>query len=190
VFLYLSVLAAVECDVVVEYLKERGLEARRVRLDFLTISVGSLKLGLWCPREEFPEFNDIEDVNKTLELDSLDVLIVVSYRPYVLVDYINSFLERAHRWYGLKFDVKLLGVSTVELETSLEEALGRALVGKPQKLGPGIETEYRCPQCRKDVLRLYRQERFFSKKYRGRVIESIYACPACSFKARRIDLLD
>jgi len=190
VFLYLSVLAAVECDVVVEYLKERGLEARRVRLDFLTISVGSLKLGLWCPKEEFPEFNDIEDVNKTLELDSLDVLIVVSYRPYVLVDYINSFLERAHRWYGLKFDVKLLGVSTVELETSLEDALGRAFVERPQKLGPGIETEYNCPQCGKGVLRLYRQDKFFSRKYRGRVVENIYACPICNFRVRSLSLLD
>jgi len=190
VFLYLSVLAAVECDVVVEYLKERGLEARRVRLDFLTISVGSLKLGLWCPKEEFPEFNDVEDVNKTLELDSLDVLIIVSYRPYVLVDYINSFLERAHRWYGLKFDVKLLGVSTVELETSLEDALGRAFVERPQKLGPGIETEYNCPQCGKGVLRLYRQDRFFSRKYRGRVVENIYACPLCNFRVRSLSLLD
>ena len=189
-FLYLSVLAAVECDVVVEYLKERGLEARRVRLDFLTISVGSLKLGLWCPKEEFPEFNDIEDVNKTLELDSLDVLIVVSYRPYVLVDYINSFLERAHRWYGLKFDVKLLGVSTVELETSLEDALGRAFVERPRKLGPGIETEYNCPQCGKGVLRLYRQDKFFSRKYRGRVVENIYACPLCNFRVRSLSLLD
>ncbi|MCC6032374.1 MAG: hypothetical protein LM566_05600 [Pyrobaculum sp.] len=179
-----------ECDVVVEYLKERGLEARRVRLDFLTISVGSLKLGLWCPKEEFPEFNDVEDVNKTLELDSLDVLIIVSYRPYVLVDYINSFLERAHRWYGLKFDVKLLGVSTVELETSLEDALGRAFVERPQKLGPGIETEYNCPQCGKGVLRLYRQDRFFSRKYRGRVVENIYACPLCNFRVRSLSLLD
>lgn len=189
-FLYLSVLAAVECDVVVEYLKERGLEARRVRLDFLTISVGSLKLGLWCPKEEFPEFNDVEDVKKTLELDSLDVLIVVSYRPYVLVDYINSFLERAHRWYGLKFDVKLLAVSTVELETSLEDALGRAFVERPQKLGPGIETEYNCPQCGKGVLRLYRQDKFFSRKYRGRVVENIYACPLCNFRVRSLSLLD
>ncbi|MCI4447251.1 MAG: hypothetical protein JHC20_04990 [Pyrobaculum sp.] len=179
-----------ECEVVVEYLKERGLEARRVRPDFLTISVGSLKLGLWCPREEFPEFNDVEDVNKTLELDSLDVLIIVSYRPYVLVDYINSFLERAHRWYGLKFDVKLLGVSTVELETSLEDALGRAFVERPQKLGPGIETEYYCPQCGKGVLRLYRQDKFFSRKYRGRVVENIYACPICNFRVRSLNLLD
>jgi predicted RNA-binding Zn-ribbon protein involved in translation (DUF1610 family) len=183
-------LAAVECDVVVEYLKERGLETRRVRPDFLMTSVGSLKLGLWCPREEFPEFDDIEDVKKTLELDSLDVLIVVSYRPYVLVDYINSFLERAHKWYGLKFDIKLLGVSTVELETGLEEALGRAFVEKPQKLGPGVETEYHCPQCGKGVLHLYRQDKFFSRKYRGRVVENIYACPLCNFKIRSLNLLD
>jgi len=180
----------VECNVIVEYLKERGLETRRVRSDFLTTSVGSLKLGLWCPREEFPEFDDIEDVKKTLELDTLDVLIVVSYRPYVLVDYINSFLERAHRWYGLKFDVKLLGVSTVELETGLEEALGRAFVEKPQKLSPGVETEYYCPQCGKGVLHLYRQDKFFSRKYRGRVVENIYACPLCNFRIRSLNLLD
>jgi predicted RNA-binding Zn-ribbon protein involved in translation (DUF1610 family) len=190
VFLYFGVPVAVECDAVAGYLKERGLEAKRRGLDFLVASVGSLRLGFWCPREEFPGFDDVEDLKKVLGLDALDVLVVVSYRPYVLVDYINSLLERAHRWYGVKLDIKLLGVSSVELETGLEEALGRALVEKPQKLGPGVETEYRCPQCGKNVLRLYRQERFFSKKYRGRVIESIYACPACSFKARRIDLLD
>jgi hypothetical protein len=190
VFLYFGVLTAVECDAVLEYLNERGLHARRRRLDFLLASVGSLTLGFWCPREEFPGFDDIEDVKKTLELDSLDVLVVVSYRPYVLVDYINSILERAHRWYGVKFDIKLLGVSSVELETGLEEVLGRALVEKPHKLGPGATTEYRCPQCNRDILRLFRQEKYFSRKYRGRVVESIYACQTCNFKARRVELLD
>ncbi|WP_148682623.1 hypothetical protein [Pyrobaculum ferrireducens] len=179
-----------ECDVVVEYLGERGIGAKRERAELVLASVGDLRIGFWCPRDEFPGFDDIDEVRKTLGIDSLDVLVVVSYRPYVLVDYLNSLLERAHRWYGIRLDLKLLGVSSVEIETGLEEALGRALVEKPSKLGRGVKTEYVCPQCGRDFLHLYRQEKYFSRRYRGRVVQSIYGCPSCSFKARRVDLLD
>jgi predicted RNA-binding Zn-ribbon protein involved in translation (DUF1610 family) len=180
----------VECDFVVEYLGERGIEAKREGVELVLASVGDLRIGFWCPRDEFPSFDDIDEVRKVLCIDSLDVLVVVSYRPYVLVDYLNSLLERAHRWYGMRFDLKLLGVSSVEIETGLEEALGRALVEKPSKLGRGVKTEYVCPQCGRDSLYLYRQDRFFSRKYRGRVVESIFGCPICGLKARRVDLLD
>lgn len=126
-----------ECDAVVEYLGERGIGARRKGVELVLASVGDLRIGFWCPRDEFPGFDDIDKVREALGIDSLDVLVVVSYRPYVLVDYLNSLLERAHRWYGMQFNLKLLGVSSVEIETGLEEALGKALVEKPSKLGRG-----------------------------------------------------
>ncbi|MFN7105108.1 MAG: hypothetical protein ACK4M3_00740 [Pyrobaculum sp.] len=179
-----------ECDVVNEYAKGRGLPALRKKKDLVECVVGSLKIGVWCPREEFPDFSDVEYLRQALHIDSLDVLIIVAYRPYVLVDYISSLLERAYRWYGLRFEVKLLGVSSIELETGLEEAFGRAFVEKPHKLDRGIETEDLCPQCTKGLLKLYRREKFFSKKYRGRVVESIYGCSLCGFKTRSLQLLD
>ncbi|ACB40299.1 hypothetical protein [Pyrobaculum neutrophilum] len=179
-----------ECDVVLSYLKERGVAGSRRRLDFVAAVAGSLQIGFWCPREDFPNFDDIEDARKTLDLDHTDVLVVVAYRPYVIVDYLNSLMERASRWYGVQLHTKLLGVSSVELETGLEEALGRAFVEKPNKLGTAIKTEYVCPHCGRDALGLYRQERYFSRKYRGRVIEGIYACASCGFKIRRVELLD
>ncbi|MEM1518618.1 MAG: hypothetical protein QXF78_00100 [Pyrobaculum sp.] len=179
-----------ECDAVVNYLAERSIFNIRKRLDLVIAQINSLQIGFWCPREEYPTFDDIEDVRKTLDLDSIDILIVVSYRPYILIDYLNSLIERAFRWYGIKLGVKLLGVSSVELETGLEDALGRAMVEKPHKLGVETETEHRCPQCGKDSLKLYRSEKYFSRKYRGRVVESVFGCKYCSFRVRRVELLD
>lgn len=179
-----------ECDVILDYLRERGISGSRKNSELVIAPVGSLQLGFWCPRDDFPNIDDIEDAKRVLGLDNLDVLIVVSYRPYVLIDFLNSLIERANRWYGLQFNVKLLGVSSVELETGLEDALGRAFVEKPHKLSPGVKSEYICPQCGKDPLYLYREERYFSRKYRGRVVERIYACISCGFRARKIDLID
>ncbi|MCY0890969.1 MULTISPECIES: hypothetical protein [Pyrobaculum] len=179
-----------ECNAVVEYLGERGVKAERKSIEMVVATVGALKIGFWCPREEFPHFDDVEEVRRSLGVDTLDVLIVVSFRPYVLVDYLYSLFERAQRWYGMKIDVRLLGVSSVELETGLEDALARAFVEKPQKLGNGVASEYLCPQCGAGPLYLFRQEKFFSRKYRERVVESIYGCNSCSFRVRRVDLLD
>lgn len=179
-----------ECDLVVNYLAERNIPTYRKRLDLVLAKVDSLQIGFWCPREEYPTFDDIEDVKKSLELDTLDVLVVISYRPYVLVDYLNSIIERALRWYGIKLGVKLLGVSSIELEAGLEDALGRAMVEKPHKLGVETQTDYICPQCGKDYLRLFRNEKYFSRKYRGRVVESVFSCKHCNFRVRRVELLD
>lgn len=179
-----------ECDSVIEYLRERSLKFARESSDFVTAHAGSLKIAFWCPREDFTTFDDVEDARKSLRLDSIDVLVVVAYRPFVLVDYLASLLERAQRWYGVNFGVKLLGVSSVDLEVGLEEALGRAFAEKPERLGDGLVTEYICPQCTKERLRLYRQEKIWSRKWRGRAIESIYACSSCGFKTRRLELLD
>jgi len=180
----------VECDAVAELLKERDIKAEARGRELVLATAGRLKIEFWCPQEEFPHFGDVEELKKWLSLDSVDVLVVVSYRPYVVVDYVIAMLERAYRWYGLKFDVKLLGLSSVDIEVGLEDVLGRAFVEKPHKLGEGVETDTPCPQCGRDVLRLYRQERFFSRKYRGRAVESIYGCRSCGFRARRVELLD
>ncbi|MEZ0319051.1 MAG: hypothetical protein ABWK05_03530 [Pyrobaculum sp.] len=179
-----------ECDYVVEYLNERGLKTERRGVEFVIGCTGSLKIGVWCPRADFPDFHDVEDARKALELDSLDVLIVVAYRPYVIVDFLNSLMEGGRRWYGVEFKTKLIGVSSVDLEVGLEEALGRAFVERPHKLGEGADTHTVCPQCLKGELWLYRQQRFFSRKYRGRVVEGIYACAVCGFRIRRLELLD
>lgn len=189
-YIYFSLFNDVECETVMEYLRERGIYTERKGVELVVALVGSLRIGFWCPRDDFPTFDDVDDLKKVLGIDSLDVLVVVSYRPYVLVDYLSSLLERAHRWYGVRFDVKLLGISSVDIETGLEEALGRAMVERPHKLGGGVKTDCVCPQCTREYLRLYRQEKFFSRKYRGRVVESIYGCPACNFRARRVELLD
>jgi hypothetical protein len=181
---------AVECDAVMEYLRGRGISAIRDGAELVLARVGSLNIGFWCPRHEFPELDDVESARRALRLGSLDVLVIVSYRPYVLVDYLSALVERAQRWYGIRMGVKLLGVSSVELEAGLEDALGRAFLEAPQKLGGGVMTDDVCPQCRTARLRLYRSERYFSRKYYRRVLESIMACTNCGVRIRRLELLD
>ncbi len=174
------------CRLVEQYLAERGIQWKR-SLDMVEFTVGALHVGVWCPRDEFPFFNNVDTLCRVLKIDVLDVLIVVSYRPYVLIDYVSSLLERARR--DVKHGVKLLGASSIELESALEEVLGRAFVEKPQKLSAGTPTGDLCPQCVSRHLEIYRREKFYSRKYRSRVIESIYGCN-CGFRARRVEILD
>lgn len=174
----------------VEYLRGRGLEVTAVRPSFVKATAGSMVLAFWCPHNEFPHFDDVEDARRELELDSVDALVVVSYRPYVVVDYLGGLLERAARWYGIKLQVKLIGASSVELYTALEEALGKAFVDRPKKLGPGRPLEERCPQCLGGTLTLHRLDRHYSYRFGMDVLESIISCSACSLRLRRIDLLN
>lgn len=173
-----------------EYLRGRGLEATASRPGFVKAVAGSLVLAFWCPRDDFPHFDDVDEARRELELDSVDVLVVVSYRPYVVVDYLGGLLERAARWYGVKLQVKLIGASSMELYAALEEALGKAFVDRPRKLGPGRPLDERCPQCLGGTLTLHRLDRHYSHRFGAEVVESIISCNACSLRLRRIDLLN
>lgn len=183
-------ISLVECGKVEDYIRSRSLKVLKASKEFLLSSIGGLYISFWCPERDYIFDVDPEDLAKELMLDSVDVLVIVAYRPFLIMDGLQSIIDRLNRWYGKSFNVKLIGVNSWDLEAGLEEAVGSAMAFRPFKIGEGGDWGEICPNCLKGPLRVYVNERLFSAKYRGRTNHIILGCPLCGLRIRRIELLD
>ncbi|MEZ0247716.1 MAG: hypothetical protein ABWJ97_00450 [Thermoproteus sp.] len=179
-----------ECEKVNEYITDRGFKVVEKRRDFLYAALGGLYVSFWCPeRSHIFDVDPLELVDE-LKLSISDALVVVAYRPYSIIDELQSVIDRVHRWYGRDLRVKIIGVSASDLEAGLEEAVGHAMAYRPFKIGQGVETGELCPNCTKSPLRIYISEKLFSAKYRSIVGHSIFGCPSCGLRIRRVEILN
>lgn len=178
-----------ECEKVGEYVVERGFKVIETKPSLLYVALGNLYVSFWCPERNYIFDVDPLELAHQIKLDSSDVLIVVAYRPYLIIDELQSVIDRIHRWYGRDLGVKLIGVSSADLDEGLEEAVGHAMVYKPFKMGLGRDGEDVCPNCARGPLRVYASESLFSTKYRGRVNHIVMGCPLCGLRIRRVEIL-
>ncbi|MEL9991789.1 MAG: hypothetical protein QXP98_05605 [Thermoproteus sp.] len=178
-----------ECEKVNEHIADRGFKVVERRRDFLYAALGGLYVSFWCPERSHIFDVDPLELAEGLKLSASDVLIVVAYRPYLIIDELQSVVDRIHRWYGRDFGVKIIGVNASDLEAGLEEAVGHAMAYRPFKIGQGVETGELCPNCTKSPLRIYVSERLFSAKYKSMVSHLIFACPSCGLRIRRVEML-
>ncbi|MBP1448590.1 MAG: hypothetical protein JZD41_01025 [Thermoproteus sp.] len=166
-----------------------GVQVLEERRGFLRAALGDLYIAFWCPDRDYIFDIDPLELVDELRLQRSDALIVVAYRPLLLIDEIQSVLDRLNRWYGRELEIKLFGVNAGDLEEGLEEAVGHAMAYKPFKIGSGAEWADVCPNCSRGRLRAYVDEKLFSAKY-GRVHHLVLGCPMCGFRIRRIEVLD
>lgn len=179
-----------ECQKVDEYIADRGFRVVERRGDFLHAALGGLYVSFWCPdRSNIFDVDPLELADE-LRLFNSDVLIVVAYRPFLIIDELQSVLDRINRWYGRDVGVKLIGVNVYDVEEGLEEAIGHAMVHRPFKIGQGIgDYDDICPNCLGAHLKVFIDEKLFSAKYRSLIRHMVLGCPICGLRIRRIEVL-
>ncbi|MFP3198595.1 MAG: hypothetical protein RXR06_01780 [Thermoproteus sp.] len=176
------------CQKVEEYVAGRGFRIVERRSDLIYAALGDLYVSFWCPEKSHIFDADPLELAEYLKLFNSDALVVVAYRPYLVIDELQSVADRINRWYGRDLGVKLIGVNAADAEEGLEEAVGRAMAFRPFKIGRGLGDGDLCPNCAKARMRIYASERIFSAKYRSLVSYVVMGCPSCGLRILRIEL--
>lgn len=178
-----------ECSKVDEYIAQRGFKVVERRGRLLYAALGGLYISFWCPERSNIFDVDPLELADELRLFKSDVLIVVAYRPFLIIDELQSILDRINRWYGRGLNVKLMGVNAYDIEEGLEEAVGHAMVYKPFKIGQSLGDDDVCPNCLGSRLKVFVSEKLFSAKYRSLVRHIVLGCPSCGLRIRRVELI-
>jgi len=178
-----------ECVASLEYLAERGFkldredEAKRL---YRLIRNG-LSVAVWCPEKDYLEWFEFDEAVRELWLNDVDFLIIVSYRPFVILDELAMLFDRAKRWYGVEHPrAKLYAVSVLDLDKGLEDAVN-AVIAESCKAGT-TESEDVCPRCLSAKLTTCVRERIFSRRWGGLANYTVLVCPNCGFKVKRLEI--
>jgi hypothetical protein len=178
-----------DCQKVEEYIAGRGFKVVEHKSDFLYAALGNLYVSFWCPEKSHIFDVDPLELADYLKLFNSDVLVVVAYRPYLVIDELQSVADRINRWYGRDLGVKLIGVNAADIEEGLEEAVGHAMAFRPFKIGQGLGDGDICPNCASARMRIYVSEKIFSAKYRSLISHIVMGCPSCGLRIRRVEML-
>lgn len=178
-----------ECSKVDEYIAQRGFRVIERKRHSLYAALGDLYISFWCPEGSTIFDVDPLELADELRLFKSDVLVVIAYRPFLIIDEIQSVLDRINRWYGRDLSIKLIGINVYDMEEGLEEAVGHAMVYRPFKIGQSLGDDDMCPNCLGSRLKVFVSEKIFSTKYRSLIRHVVLGCPSCGLRIRRIEVL-
>ncbi len=153
------------------------------------LSKGSLYVDVWAPTKDYVKYHDYEKLVRGLELDRVQALVIISYRPYTIMDYLKRLMDAAERWYGVSNNVKMIGVSEADAERGVEEAVERLHTYFAELISRPATVRERCPRCDAGDLQRYQFDDYFSQKLYGAARQYVYICDRCGLRISRQELL-
>ncbi len=176
---------------VLEYFKRRKfgiVRALRVGEAYM-LSKGSLYVDVWAPTKDYVKYHDYDKLVKGLELDRVHALVIVSYRPYTIMDYLKRLMDAAERWYGVSSKVRMIGVSEADVERGVEDAVERLHTYFAELISRPAASGEECPRCMGGNLQRYQFDDYFSQKLYGVARQYVYICEKCGLRISRQELL-
>ncbi len=177
-------------NVLEHFRKRRFIVVKALRVgEAYMLSKGSLYVDLWAPTKDYIKYHDYERLAKMLELDKVQALVVFSYRPHSILDYLKRLMDSAERWYGITNKVRIIGVSEVDPDRGIEEAIEKLHTYFAELVSGPTTMEGKCPRCVTGDLQRYQFDDYFSYKLNCISRQYVYVCNMCGLRISRQESL-